>query len=259
MVPIQASLVKAGTSLAAEGVRGFLQKLLGPALEEAGLILQDDVRRYRLQNQIKILTKARSMLEKAGISPTAVPLKTLLPLLENASLEQEDDLQTKWAALLANASSPAGSLLVLPGFSEILKQLSPQEARLLDGMYDRVCLELNRIYEQVDGSLLSYIGAAGMSHDSIGQLYVSLGLSSTAWVNLGEPLDDEVNDAVRIQRTQLGTALDNLMRLGVLYREFGTKYRDKYFLSTLGFQFVSCCRRPTPLGEQESRVSALRL
>jgi hypothetical protein len=176
-----------------------------------------------------------------------VPLKTLLPLLEYASLEQEDDLQEKWAALLANASA-SGPILVLPGFSDILKQLSPQEARLLDGIYDRVCFELSRIYEQIDPSILSYVGAAGLAHDAIGQLYVGLGLSTTAWVRLDEHLDDKVDEAARTQRTQLGTALDNLLRLGVLYRELGTKYRDKYFLSTLGFQFVACCRQPQSAG-----------
>jgi len=44
---------------------------------------------------------------------------------------------------------------------------------------------------------------------------------------------------------------------GRIYRELGTKYRDKYFLSTLGFQFVGCCRgQPTSSGKTGSPISA---
>jgi hypothetical protein len=43
---------------------------------------------------------------------------------------------------------------------------------------------------------------------------------------------------------RLGTVLDNLVRLGLLYRDLGAKYRDKYFISTLGFEFVTACREP---------------
>lgn len=244
MEPITATLVKAGADLAAERVKGFLQKLLGPAVEEAGLILQEHVRQYRLQNQIKILGKAQGMLDKAHISPAAVPLKTLLPLLENASLEQEADLQAKWAALLANASIEANA--VLPGFVEILKQLSPAEARLLDGMWERICAELNRVYEEVDPSMARFLGTAGLYHDQIGTLAVELGLSAVPWVKLETRLDDTAPADVRAQRIRLGTALDNLMRLGLIFTERGRKYRDKYFISTLGYEFVGACREPAP-------------
>jgi len=242
MEPIQAALAKAGADLAADRIKGFLQKLLGPAVEEAGLILQDHVRRYRLQNQIKILGKAQSMLERANINPKAVPLKTLLPLLENASLEEDEDLQSKWAGLLANASRDFDA--VPPCFSEILKQLSPNEARLLDGIHDQICAEMSRVYEEIDISMLRFLGSAGLQHDSIGKLFVRLGLSSVPWTRLRDHPDKNVAADVRTQRIRLGTALDNLMRLGLLYTEIGSKYRDKYFLSTLGFEFVAACQHP---------------
>lgn len=63
-------------------------------------------------------------------------------------------------------------------------------------------------------------------------------------LNRDEHLDNDLDENVRIQRVRLTTALDNLMGLGLLYREIGRKYRDKYFLSTLGFEFVAACRQP---------------
>lgn len=89
----------------------------------------------RFKTQVKILEKAQAMLDAANLSGHAVPAKTLVPLLELCSLEKEDDdeMQTRWAALLANAATEEqpGSI-VLPSFSQILSELSPLEARMLD-------------------------------------------------------------------------------------------------------------------------------
>jgi hypothetical protein len=246
MEPVSAALVKAGGDAAIQEARSFLGKLLGPAADEAGLILQDRVRQYRFANQIKMIRKTQAMVEKAGLRAQAVPLKTLLPLLDGAALEEADDLQTKWAALLANASSAERRTNVLPSYVEILKQLSPSEARLLDAIYDHVSTELTRVYDRVDAAILSYVGSAGMHHDAVGRLYVKLEVGSDPWVPLREQPDANVATGVSEQRVRLGASLDNLIRLGLLYRELGTKYRDKYYLSTLGFEFVNACREPHP-------------
>ena len=94
-------LIKSGL----EVIKDFLAKLAGPAAEEVGLLLQDQVRLYRLQNQLRILSKAEKMLHDAKIEPSQVPLRTLVPILEGASLEDDDYLATKWAGLLASAAS----------------------------------------------------------------------------------------------------------------------------------------------------------
>jgi hypothetical protein len=73
------------------------------------------------------------MLKEAGISPQAVPPRLFLPILEAASIEDDEDLHTRWAALLANAATSPD--LVHPSYIEVLKQLTPVEARLLDALY----------------------------------------------------------------------------------------------------------------------------
>jgi Abortive infection alpha len=55
----------------------------------------------------------------------------VIPLLEAASLQDDDELIERWAGLLANATDPAGSP-VEPGFPDVLRQLSPVDARLFD-------------------------------------------------------------------------------------------------------------------------------
>jgi hypothetical protein len=105
--------------------------LLGPAAAEIAERIHDEVRFYRFGRQLEMLKKAAKMVKDAGFSPKAVPIKLLFPLLEGGSFEENEDLHTMWAALLANASSPEGSEKVRPGFIAILKQMAPDEAVLL--------------------------------------------------------------------------------------------------------------------------------
>jgi hypothetical protein len=85
-----------------DAAKGFLSKLMSPALEETGLMIKDQVAAIRFRNQIKLLNKTKAVCEKNNINPKAIPLKLLYPLLENASLEEDEILQDKWAILLSN-------------------------------------------------------------------------------------------------------------------------------------------------------------
>lgn len=106
-----------------------------PGFEELGLLIQDKVRSWRFRNQINTLLKARDFLDKKGINPQQVPLKVLAPLLENCSLEEEESMQNRWAALLANAADPNFEEEIRPSFTSILKDLSPKDASILDGIF----------------------------------------------------------------------------------------------------------------------------
>jgi len=63
-----------------------------------------------------------------------VPLKTLLPTLENGSLEEDTMLQEKWANMLANAVTMRSE--IKPNYAEILKDLSPLEVEILVKLYE---------------------------------------------------------------------------------------------------------------------------
>ncbi len=114
----------------------FLGKVVGPPLKELGLLLEDNVKLWRFKNQVKIINKAKSFLNEKGIQPRKVPLKTLFPLLEHMSLEEDPVMQDKWAALLANAANPTLGNKIHPGYVDILNQLTPKEVALLDFLYE---------------------------------------------------------------------------------------------------------------------------
>jgi hypothetical protein len=126
--PVNAALAKA-----LESVADLLQRIAGPLADEVGDSFAISYRPYRVKLGLKALQKTQRMLKEAGISPQAVPPRLFLPMMEAASIEDDEDLHTHWAALLANAATSPD--LVHPSYIEVLKQLMPVEARLLDALY----------------------------------------------------------------------------------------------------------------------------
>lgn len=127
-----ALLIKEGVAQVLRPFQDLLSKLLGPAATEVGLAWGDSLRAWRAQRQIRLLDELERMTEGKDIKPVAPRL--FFPILEAASIEADDDMQSRWAALLANETTNTNS--VHPSFIEILKQMAPEDARLLDKLYD---------------------------------------------------------------------------------------------------------------------------
>jgi hypothetical protein len=104
-----------------------VRRMLGPAADELAEMSRDQVRVYRYGRQMKLLQKVERLANAAGFTPQPVPPKILFPLLEGASLEDDEKLHDTWAALLANAASPDHPEKVRPRFIAILRQMSPDE------------------------------------------------------------------------------------------------------------------------------------
>jgi hypothetical protein len=117
-----------------EPVGDLVKRVAGPLADEIGESLAVVARPYRIMLSVKMFQKTQRMLKEAGISPQAVPPRLFLPILENGSVQDDEDLHTRWAALLANAASSPN--LVHPSYIEILKQFAPEDAILLDKLYD---------------------------------------------------------------------------------------------------------------------------
>ena len=136
---VSSSVVEKGIDIA----RGFIDKLVSPPIEELGLLVKDHISYWRFSNQIKILNKAKAICERNNISVKAIPPKLLCPYLDNASLEDDEDLQDKWATLLVNMVDSKQNMQNHV-FPYILSQLSKEEFNLLES----VLLEkINRISE----------------------------------------------------------------------------------------------------------------
>jgi len=120
--------------LAARG-SSALDALLKPSLSAAGETLLDRFRSWRAANAAQVVQQAEQIATDTGYSLGPVSRRVLMPILEYSSLEEDDSLRIKWAALLANAASPRGWDSVLPAYGEILRQLTPIHAGVLDSLY----------------------------------------------------------------------------------------------------------------------------
>jgi len=137
--PVERPLERAAEKAVEEGVkaaRDFLATIGGPAATEFGGALGDWVKYWRFKNMVKITLKTKEFLERQGIEARKVLPATMVPLLEAASLTEDDMLQEKWAALLASAANPAVSE-VSPAYVAILRDLSPVEVLVLDRGFER--------------------------------------------------------------------------------------------------------------------------
>ncbi|MBE0392182.1 Abi-alpha family protein [Flavobacterium sp. PL002] len=113
----------------------LMSKLFGPSIKEFGEIFADNVRFRRLKNQIKILNKTRVLLDRNGLEARELNLKTIVPLIEKTSVEEDELLQDKWANLIANIATTAENGLE-PRLIGTLSSLSSLEAKILDFIHE---------------------------------------------------------------------------------------------------------------------------
>lgn len=128
--------VEKGIEEAAKAAKDYLDKLVAPGLEQTGGIIADTVAYWRFKNKVNLVLKAKAFLEAKGIEPKRVLPKVVAPLLEAGSLEGDDEMKTRWAALLASAA--ADPRRVPPAFPRILSELSGMESRILEWLTTRV-------------------------------------------------------------------------------------------------------------------------
>ncbi len=124
-----------GADAAIEQIGKAVSKVTGSPAGEFGELLADHIRFRRAKNLAEFYVKYQRIVEEAGIDQREVPFKLWFPIFDSASIEEDDSLQQKWAALLANAANPRPHVEVTPAFVELLKQISPLEAKLLHFAY----------------------------------------------------------------------------------------------------------------------------
>lgn len=115
----------------------FITRYIGASLEAAFGIFEDKLKYMRWERQVRLMQRANDFLSEEGFTqPTrAIPLKFAVPLLEAASLEDDDDLQDLWAKLIVNSAIETSGVIINRTFIDILERLSPMEAKILNVVY----------------------------------------------------------------------------------------------------------------------------
>lgn len=116
---------------------GFISRFISGPLEQGAGIIEDKLRHMRWERQQRLIQRAEEFLHQKGLpSPdNPIPLKNAVPLLEYATLEEDNSLQDLWAQLLVNGTNQCTGIKIERSFIEILAQISSLEAQILQAIY----------------------------------------------------------------------------------------------------------------------------
>jgi hypothetical protein len=144
-IDITSSVAEKGIDLA----KSFIDKLIMPAIEETGLLLKEQVARFRFNNQIRMINKAHLVCERNNISPKTISLKLLCPLLDYSGLEEDEVLQDKWAILLSNMVDSEQNI-ENHVFPYILSQLSSNEFLVLEKVFNEKLARVEALTQELE-------------------------------------------------------------------------------------------------------------
>jgi Abortive infection alpha len=228
MTPDEMELAKEGLKESVKQtfapVQDIMLKVSGPAATEIGLMLGDYFRVWRLKRMARLWADVQRVVLDTGLTLRPVAPRLLFPLLEAATLEDDEGLHMRWVALLTNAARTDFDSDILPCFPDILKQLTSGEAQLLDTAYDDAT---SNAEQRIDPQAAAFYG------------YLAPNRISGAVLSAAHPI-----------------ALENLERLMLVSRHSGVKFStdDQYsntfatanhlYVTNLGKAFVRACRVP---------------
>ncbi len=115
----------------------FIAKYTAGSLQQACGIFEDKLKYARWENELKLMLKAGQFLKEQGFDAPnkAIPLKLAVPLLQAASLEDDDYLQDLWAKLLVNSATENSNIDLKSMYIDILEKLTPLDAKILEKIY----------------------------------------------------------------------------------------------------------------------------
>jgi abortive infection alpha-like protein len=117
---------------AIEASRELGHFIRGPASELVGM-LEDHLKVVRFERLVRLWARVRNILTEKGMDgPTRrIALNIGIPLLENATLEEDDDLQEVWARLLVNGGDANSGIELRRAFVSVLAEMSARDVRNL--------------------------------------------------------------------------------------------------------------------------------
>jgi hypothetical protein len=104
----------------------------GPVGQVVGM-LEDHLKVVRFKRRVRLWDRVRNILTEKGMDgPTRrIALNIGLPLIENATLEEDDDLQEVWARLLVNSGDANSGIEPRTAFGSVLAEMSLLDVRNL--------------------------------------------------------------------------------------------------------------------------------
>jgi hypothetical protein len=188
-----------------------VKNLFSPVTREVGEFLGTIAglgRFYATRNLEKIF-KEWAQSRRGERVLTSEEFEKILPLLPTASMVGDPELQKKWAVLMENTATQEGSL---PSFGQTLSQLTAEEARYLDDLW-------NLVSRATDVVSLWKPGMSPLSYGTMVNAFdptINTGINTTE-VQVLQFTDEQKANYQRLNRAQL--VIDDLVRLGIIIVE----------------------------------------
>jgi hypothetical protein len=158
-------------------------------------------------------------------------LKLLLPIIQNGSIEEDDELQDRWVSLLVNTAKTGGAM---PAAPEILRQLTSMDVSLLQVCFDHV--------------VEWYRPPRKMRHFTAAVVDVDPAINK--WKDLSVEKYELKHGYPRGAPRVWAVTVDNVIRLGLLRPNVEDKDLSGTRLITvmteLGYRFVEMCQEAPP-------------
>ena len=143
-----AKAIQASAKLGEKGIDtaqkagGFFARVFKVPLDEMTGMVTDKLRFVRWKRLVTMSDEVDALLKERGVEDSrAVPPKLALPIMEEASLEDDPNLQFMWNHLLANAMDPQFNDELRYGFLDMIKNITGVEAKILDDFYNLLVSE----------------------------------------------------------------------------------------------------------------------
>jgi hypothetical protein len=218
----------------------FLATVIGEPLDATVGMLTDRLRFMRWQRQIRLADRCMEIIHERKLEGKmlVVPPKLALPIVEHASLEDDDRLQDLWANLLVSAMDPAFKDDPTGSFVEIVMQLRPVEASILEGLYREA------------GGLIEKEQELQPQPGVPARLYTSPSQVCITYRKISGVLSEFPGAAGDMERFEV--AMDNLIRLGcaALFRDIYVRAHgeekklsnyEEVSITALGVALVEAC------------------
>jgi hypothetical protein len=117
---------------AIKGGRDALSFVADPLRELVGMAT-DTFKVTRFKRQIRLVEQVQAFLRERGLEAPSrtIPLSFTVPLIEYASLEEDDELQDIWARMLANAGDAASGTERRTAFINMLRDMTAFDVMML--------------------------------------------------------------------------------------------------------------------------------
>ena len=199
----------------------LVRDIAGPASREFGLLVSDQIKYWRLNNLVRISEKYERLRLEKNLSDGSVRhlrLSVGLPILENASYEDDDELQRLWANLILSATSADDS---------------SEDADIHHKTFANALHSMSRL----DCRVLEMVVEKGVS------------CADSEGISLNALAEEDIKRETEIPIEKLAMPLEKLMSLGLVYRDpkiplktggpVGLKY--VYAPTLLGINMYAAC------------------